>query len=168
MDIYEGLANGMTIIQVNNNNTLKKFIGAFVDDASQFINTNHKQQCVMLLKTLVSQDAKTWSGLLEAMSGKIEITKSFYYLLTWAWDKYGNPSPQENDQQDSDFQYITLVNEDGIEQKLDQRDVNKSHKTLGVYKTLSGNEKDHVAYLTEKSNNTAAAIINGQLNQRQA
>jgi hypothetical protein len=84
------------------------------------------------------------------MSGKIEISKSFYYILSWAWDKYGNPKPQQNNQQETEDQFILLTNSDGIAQQLLQRNANDSHKTLGVFKSLSGNETDHIAFLKDK------------------
>jgi Reverse transcriptase (RNA-dependent DNA polymerase) len=168
MDIYDKMAQGMTMISVNTKKIIKKCIGAFVDDASQFTNTEHTQQEVLVLQQALKHDAQTWSGLLAAISGKIEITKSFYYILSWAWDKYGIPKPQQNNQQDTEEDFIVLENSEGTEQRLHQRNVEECHKTLGVYKALSGNEKEHVAYLKDKSNQIALAITSGQLNQRQA
>jgi hypothetical protein len=61
------------------------------------------------------------------MSGKIEISKSFYYILSWAWDKHGHQTPQSNNEQETDTWYITLTSTEGIEQQLQQRDVSQSH-----------------------------------------
>jgi hypothetical protein len=34
-----------------------------------------------------------WKELLEASGGKLELTKYFYYILTWKLDGKGNPVP---------------------------------------------------------------------------
>jgi hypothetical protein len=39
---------------------------------------------------------------------------------------------------------------------------------LGVYKSLSGNETDHIVFLKDKSDQIAVSITQGQFNQRQA
>jgi hypothetical protein len=65
-------------------------------------------------------------------------------------------------------QFILLTNSEGVKQQLLQRNVEERHKTLGVYKSLSGSEQDHVAYLNNKSNQITSLITDGQFNQRQA
>jgi hypothetical protein len=35
-----------------------------------------------------------WEGLLSATGGKLQVSKCFYYVLSWQWDKHGNPTPQ--------------------------------------------------------------------------
>jgi hypothetical protein len=49
-----------------------------------------------------------------------------------------------------------------------QRDITESHKTLGAYKTISGDETDHIQYLRKKSDDMIDLLGSGQLNRRQA
>jgi hypothetical protein len=100
--------------------------------------------------------------------GKIEFDKSFYYLLSWSWDKNGNPRPQTNEEQSLESNSIPLTDENGNTQSLHQRDVSQSHKTRAVYKSIDGNETDHITYLTDKSNNLAALATTGQFNRSQS
>jgi hypothetical protein len=40
-----------------------------------------------------------------------------------------------------------------------QREINKSHKTLGTIKSIAGNKDNHIKFLIEKSNNYAQLTI---------
>jgi hypothetical protein len=157
----------MTMIDVQSELKIKKGMGAFVDDASQFINTQHNRQNLTTLQDNVKQDAQKWSGLLGASGGKIEISKSFYYILSWAWDQYGNPRPQTNNEQNLESSNIPLIDDNGETQNLQQREVSESHKTLGTFKSIDGNEKDHIKFLKNRSDELAALATTGQFNRRQ-
>jgi hypothetical protein len=158
----------MTMIDVATKKTMKNFVGAFVDDVSQFANNDHNRQDVQELQQTLKNDGQTWSGLLSASGGLIEITKSFYYILSWLWDKNGNPKPQTNNQQNLESNNIPLIDDKGQVQYLQQREVSKSHKTLGTYKCMNGDESDHITFLKTKSDEIAANASNGKFNRKQA
>jgi hypothetical protein len=46
----------------------------------------------------------------------------------------------------------------GSEDKLEQKNVEDSHKTLGTFKCLIGSETDHINFLQEKSNKISEKI----------
>jgi hypothetical protein len=96
----------------------------------------------------------------------------FFYLLTWKWDKKGNPSPTMVTM-DDDFNNQTSINNKESTQKnskfnINQRSVDESHKTLGTYKNILGKEEDHIQYLTKKSNEIGQLANKAQFNRRQA
>ena len=51
---------------------------------------------------------------------------------------------------------------------LNKKDVNESHKTLGVFKSICGNQDDHMKFLQQKSRHIINSIQVGQINRRQA
>jgi hypothetical protein len=118
----------------------------------------------------MKEDGYLWKKLLEASGGKLELSKCFFYLLTWKWDNKGNAIP---DSQQCRTQIQTNDNNnlnERIQEELDidQKDIQKSHKTLGTIKNITGNETDHYLYLLEKSDNIAKKVLNAQFNRRQA
>jgi hypothetical protein len=87
--------------------------------------------------------------------------------LSWSWNDKGESIPITIQQQE-DIEKINLdpLNKDS--QPLEQREISTSHKTLGAYKCIDGNEDDHKKYLDKKSEDIGHLALNGQLNKRQA
>jgi hypothetical protein len=68
----------------------------------------------------------------KASGGKLELTKRFYYILTWTFDSKGNPLPTtiSEQRQVTDQIGITDTNSNDIIH-LQQKEINEAHKTLG-------------------------------------
>jgi hypothetical protein len=94
MDILSRRANGMHMIDIMNSTTITQWIDGFVDDTSIFTNNPSSSDDISVLKAKLQYDGNYWAGLLAASGGHLELIKCFYYILTWAWDFNGNPSPQ--------------------------------------------------------------------------
>jgi hypothetical protein len=170
MHIYSEIATGMTMYTVDDiEEIIRQYLEGFVDDAANYTNNrNYDDHDVNLLRHNLQEDGKKWAKLLEASGGKLEMTKTFYYLLSWEWDKYGNPTPQSIAQQPNNHIRINLRPDGEVPQYIEQRKVFNSHKTLGVFKTLCGNENDQIYHLKNKSDNMATRLFAGQINRRQA
>jgi hypothetical protein len=117
--------------------------------------------CARLFEKMQA-DGILWSELLKASGGELELSKCFYYLLSWEWDKKGNPKPT-----------IISYNKDDLPNNqtnfsIPQREATISHKTLGTYKSILGDETDHIKYLTEKSDQIGKLALKAQFNRRQA
>jgi hypothetical protein len=164
MDILQMHANGMTMVDITNNNKTIQWIEGFVDDTSLFSNTNFKNNNIEELKEKLRHDSNYWAGVLSATGGKLELTKCFYYLLTWKWDKQGNPLPQSMQEQELRSNTIGITNMEGETALIQQRDINTSHKTLGAYKSIIGDQKDHYKYLLDKSNKYGSKVCTSQFN----
>jgi hypothetical protein len=94
-----------------------------------------------------------WKELLEASGGKLELTKCFYYILTWKFDTKGNPIPTTISEQRMVTNQIRIPDKDrntGV--LIQQKEINKAHKTLGCYKCIIRNEEAEISYLTKRSN----------------
>jgi hypothetical protein len=163
-------ANGMKMVDVMNQQSITQWIKGFVDDTSIFTNTNFVNNNICELKDKLKYDGQYWAGLLEASGGRLELVKCFYYLLTWKWDKKGNPSAASIiDQYDNQHNICLTINEDPLSNTpLNQRDIHQCHKTLGAFKRISGKEIDHEKYLREKSDKYAVIVCHSKLNRTQA
>jgi Reverse transcriptase (RNA-dependent DNA polymerase) len=165
MDILQSTTNGMNIIDINNKIMVKQWIEGFVDDTSIFTNIDFISQCVKTMQKTLEEDGVKWAGLLAASGGKLELQKCFYYILSWSWNSKGDATPQEiKEQGEEGVIYLDKESKIGVIQK----EVFASHKTLGTYKCMNGNESDHYKYLYKKSEKFGYQAINGQLNKRQA
>jgi hypothetical protein len=73
-----------------------------------------------------------WKELLEASGGKLELTKCFYYILTWRFDTKGNPIPTTIAEQRIISHQIGVP--DTLTQEtihIQQKEITEAHKTLG-------------------------------------
>jgi Reverse transcriptase (RNA-dependent DNA polymerase) len=137
MDLLEQKAHGMTMIDINNEVEIRRWIEGFVDDTSLFINIKFISQCAQTMTKFLEKDGCRWAGLLEASGGKLELVKCFYYLLTWNWNEKGEALPQTIQQQAVPTPvHLHTTNNDPIQ--LQQKETNTSHKTLGTHKCLDG------------------------------
>jgi hypothetical protein len=169
MDIMEQIATGMKMrVAHDENEVIQQFQEGFVDDISNYTNNQYEDTCIEHLHSALQDDGRKWVGLLEGTGSKIELTESFYYLLSWGWDTNGSPYPQPISEQPPFLNKINLSTDDETPQYINQKEITESHRTLGAHKSIWGNEEDHVQALLEKSNNIIARLRCGQLNRRQA
>jgi hypothetical protein len=168
MDIVQKFANGMKMIDVDNITELIQYMEGFVDDISQYTNNDYDNDDIENLKNKLEADGRLWAGLLSAAGGDLELSKCFYYLLSWGWDKYGNPIPQTIQQQKQLTTTFNIADANQTPKLIQQRDIYECHKTLGAFKSICGDETVHIQALMQKSDEIIAALGTGQLNRRQA
>jgi hypothetical protein len=110
-----------------------------------------------------------WKELLEASGGKLELTKCFYYILTWKFDSKGNPIPTTINEQRQITNQISVPDtfSNNIIQLL-QNKIDEAHKTLGCYKCIIRNEHEEITYLKTRSDALAGMIKNYGLTHKQA
>jgi hypothetical protein len=146
-----------------------EWINGFLDNTSIFTNNDYEDQNLTELKRRLESDGNKWANLLQATGGKLELNKCFFYLLTWKWDVNGNATPQTIQEQiQQDNTPITIKDIDRTFVNLKQIEVNKSHKTLGVYKCIYGKEIDHLRVLAGKNKEFIRKAWNSQINRRMA
>lgn len=172
MDCLGQLGNGMTMTDVMGKRTLRQLIDGFVDDTSLFTNLLKSFIDSNDIETLTSRlrhDMVAWKELLEASGGKLELTKCFYYILTWKFDKKGNPIPTTIPEQRLVANPISIPDSDrNTEVLIQQKEISEAHKTLGCYKCIIRNEEAEILYLTTRSNALANMIKNYGLTKKQA
>jgi hypothetical protein len=163
MDLLQDNATGMTMDDVEKTtNQIRQWIEGFVDDTSLFTNLIFGENNIKKSKDKAEHDGQIWERLLNVTGGELELKKGFFYVFSWKWDKYGNPSPQYIKEQHIEQIEIKLSTTNEIK-VLEQKEVSTSHKTLGTYKCIYGEEKEQFRILSDKSNQ-----ISEQLNRKQS
>jgi hypothetical protein len=167
MDLLNKNAHGIKMHDFTTTSYIQQWIEGFVDDTSIFTNLDHGDENLNKLKEKIQHDGQIWANFLRISGGSLEMSKCFFYILSWKWDKWGNPYPQTIQEQNLDSESLNIINADD-NSYLIQKESSESHKTLGTYKCLYGKETDHIQYLTTKSDNYATKISNSQLNRKQS
>jgi hypothetical protein len=172
MDCLSTMGHGMTLYDVFGKRTLRQLIDGFVDDTSLFtdlIKTFLDRNDIALLKSRLQHDMIAWKELLEASGGKLELTKCFYYILTWRFDNRGNPIPTTIAEQRENAPQISVPDSlTNIATTITQKEITEAHKTLGCYKCIIRNEAAEIEYLKTRSNQLANMIKNYGLTHKQA
>ena len=102
--------------------------------------------------TLTHQAATTaqaWEQLLFGSGGKLELTKCFTYHIKWTADKNGFPVMDHSNGHRS----ITSITDSTTQTLIPITSIptNKSHKTLGIFESPDGRNKDETTRLMEIS-----------------
>jgi hypothetical protein len=154
MTIYQDLAAGMKITNADLTEKLQEWIDGSVDDTLIFTNIDetNKIPTAHSIAQQLESDASIWEQLLSATGGKLELTKCFYYILQWVFDSEGVLSHMSK--QDLEDSGVKLqIHENGKDQptEIKHLDCDEAHCTLGVYKTITGNQKEQKIKLVRKA-----------------
>ena len=132
---------------------IKQWIDGFVDDTSIFTNqdSNNNEDPNTLAHAL-QQDASAWNALLAATGGKLELSKCFFYILHWTFDEEGNPHPMTKTELEAHGVSIS-IKETGQESAttIKHLDCKTAHRTLGLYKSPTGDQTEQLEKIQEKS-----------------
>jgi hypothetical protein len=151
MDLLEKISNGMEMEDILDHiKNTRQIIEGFVDDNTLFTNLKYGRTNLNELVKKAEQDWQNWECLLHTSGGALELSKCFYYLLSWKWDKWGSPIPQTIKEQNLPPTKITMSATNEII-TLQQKEVQDSHKTLGTYKCIFGSEIEQYTKLLEKA-----------------
>jgi hypothetical protein len=159
MDLLSKNAHGIKMYDITHSTKyIQQWIEGFVEDTSIFKNLEYGDENISLLKQKIEHDGQLWAKFLHISGGALELPKCFFYILSWKWDKWGNPSPQTNQEQQipNPTLQIDTINDNN---KITQKEAETSHKTLGTYKCLFGTEQDHFKHLSTKSDEYATKTL---------
>jgi hypothetical protein len=135
----------------------------FVDDVTLWIGE--------MLKSLQEQDspeqllqdtaeaAQWWESLLYATGGKLELSKCFFYLVFWVFNDEGKPRMLKPEEWPQNVEVVDSAT--GESMRIETKDCNESHKTLGVMEAPNGDYLDETRRLKKKANEFArrASVI---------
>ena len=161
MTIYQDLAARMQMTNSDITENLQQWIDGYVDDTLLFTSIDEQEQVptAQTIALQLQQDACIWEQLLAATGGKLELTKCFYYILLWKFDEEGVPS--HTSKQELEEAGVTIaIQEKGKDQptEINHIDCNTAHRTLGVYKTITGNQSEQKKQTSEKSETISRAV----------
>ena len=161
MTIYQDLASGMQMKNSDITESLQQWIDGYVDDTSIFTSIDEQEQVptAQTIAVQLQQDAQIWEQLLAATGGKLELTKCFYYILQWKFDEEGVPS-HISKQELEEAGVKIAIQEQGKDQptEITHIDCDTAHRTLGVYKTITGSQKEQKRQTSEKSETISRAV----------
>jgi hypothetical protein len=112
---------------------------------------------------VLQEDAQTWERLLWPSGGLLEINKCRYYIIQWEFGLSGNAhmvtAPQQQFQS-----FLLSEGKSGHNVQVPQLDCNDTFRTLGIHKTISGDQSEQIRLLKEKSNNFGKGILASSAN----
>ena len=167
MDCFEDIASGMTMTNIDATTTTKQWIDGFVDDTSIFTNADSNNPTE--LATILQNDAIEWNKLLSATGGKLELTKCFYYILHWQFDDEGIATPTSKEELEKlGVKILIKENEDDEPTEIRHLDCDTAHRTLGLYKSITGNQTMQIQRLKERSENISQSVASSSITRSQA
>jgi hypothetical protein len=95
------------------------------------------------------------------------LSKCRFYLIYWKFDADGTGTQMSK----AELQNPTLFLSEGGTgkiQQVNQLDLNDSFKTLGIHKTISGNQSNQIALMAQKSNDYARGILSVNISNFEA
>ena len=106
----------------------------------------------------LQKDTVIWADLLEASGGQLELSKCFYYVLSWKFDIEGNATHMTLEEINATSTPISPQDRVTRKEKIfiEQKEVKEAHKTLGAWKTMMGCENKQILELRIKSDKFAA------------
>ena len=140
---------------------------AFVDDvtgyANSFVDELSGRNVLPEVLNTMQRDATTWSRLLHTSGGKLALQKCLYYIISWQWTNgHHTPIPAIN------IQPKIQLQTDNNEETICHKDCHQAHRTLGQYKTPTGDQQAQHKHMETKSQNWLAAIREASLTRREA
>ena len=148
----------------------QRVMDAFVDDTTAWVNfflkslENRERNLINDIVTELTATAQQWEELLYASGGALELSKCFYYLIHWKFDKNGNAKID-----DSDLQPIRIRNStNGQIVDIKQLKCNEAHRTLGVKISPSCSMKEELQRLRAISQKFTAQTTAATLTRSQA
>jgi hypothetical protein len=129
MDCLAGMGTSMQLLDPGNEETLKQWIDGFVDNTLLFVNLQQDKDNIKQLSKTLTEDLGLWEQLLFALNIH-EI-------------KAAGASVEITERENNVASAIKLI------------DCNEAHKTLGTYKTTTGNQDTQIRVLKKKVNKHA-------------
>jgi hypothetical protein len=119
--------------------SINQWLEDIVDDTSLFTKLAEDDDIHTLVCTL-EQDSQEWEKFLSASAGCLELSKCFYYILSWSLNKKGDVSPMSIDEIHDITHSIHLQEYDKpYPTPIAIKSPEEAHKTLGVWKSMDGN-----------------------------
>jgi hypothetical protein len=106
----------------------------------------------------LKKDAQTWERLLWTSGGLLELSKCRFYIVYWKFQPDGRSQLLSKAELDTPTLLLT-EGKTGAFQEIAQLDIDEPFKTLGIHKTISGDQTVQVATLKAKSDTYARGIL---------
>jgi hypothetical protein len=142
-----------------------------VDDTTRYLCNqpvwlDHPPSQYKLFNSLKT-DAQIWERLLWSSGGLLKIKKCKYYLVQWQFCASGQARMVTAAEANLPPFRLTEGNSDN-HVIVDQLDCQDSFRTLGIHKTILGDQTDQIKILKEKSDNFGKGLLASLVNAFEA
>ena len=161
MECHDELSHGASYTNYTADNSIKINVVGFVDDCSCQVN-NHGDQLVSnaTLLSLMAREAQMWRDLLQVSGGELSPNKCSYHFTYYSFSSSGTPCLTVPSNDPSIV--LQLKNASQVIRHLSPF---STHKTLGCYKSPSGNNEFKL--LKSKSDTIGSAIWGSSCTKRE-
>jgi hypothetical protein len=140
----------------------KRNSDGFVDDTTGYLGRlikwlRNKPSIATVFQEL-QNDAQIWERLLWTTGGLLELEKCRFYIVYWKFNANGIGSMMSKAEMQTPTMLLT-EGDTGRLQKVDQLDLDDPFKTLGIHKTISGNQVKQLTEMKAKSDAYARGIL---------
>jgi hypothetical protein len=147
-------------------NLLLQRITGFVDAVTHWYSSTDKLDTTEDMIDDLTIVAQWWEQLLHASGGKLELTKCFYYLVKWKFDKEGIPSIIPQHKAAKTVQLIDSETHKTVD--IECKSNYEAHKTLGVMESPAGDYKAEFERMQKKLRSFAQKIAQAHLTRSDA
>jgi hypothetical protein len=161
-EAQDRLGTGLTFNNPTGTLTHHRHSDGFVDDTTGY----HSKQpewvknspTIQILYQGIQQDAQVWERLLWTSGGRLALDKCKFYIAYWKFDCSGQGSLMNKEELQTESLALTEGNT-GQVQAVGQLNLHDSFRTLGIHKTISGNQAVQIAEMKRKSDAYARGIL---------
>jgi hypothetical protein len=156
------LGTGLTLQNPARTITHKRHSDGYVDDTTEY----HGKMQEWITKTPpirtvfdgLNADAQIWERLLWTTGGKLALDKCKFYIIYWKFAADGRGSLMTKAELNMPPLMLT-EGDSGNYQTVEQLDVDDAFKTLGIHKTISGDQTVQISEMKKKSDAYARGIL---------
>ena len=168
-DCYEKMAYQAFYCNPDGTNSMNINMIGFVDDSNGQVNSFLQDESPEGLQHLIRKaehNATTWSKLLSATGGSLELSKCSYHVVNWQFSISGAPVLSSVK---SRIPSISVTDPfTGETQDLEYLPPSVAHKTLGHYKEPTGTQRFQFKQLKLKSDNATEFLWTTHLTREEA
>ena len=133
INTYNNEFHQQGIFDPTNTYQVNKLLDAFVEDTNLWDIITHPTTTYDLTSRMQTQ-ASFWSSILTATGGKLNMSKCFWYLLTWQWNENGQPTLNTIPETPSK---IIFHDTEGTPHQIKRVEPKDALRTLGVHTSPS-------------------------------
>jgi hypothetical protein len=167
-DCFDDLAYAATYCHPDRSHTMELGMVGFVDDSNGQTNEFMRNETDTTLHAIyhkLQHNAQTWSDLLGASGGALELSKCSCHLMKWQVGEKGDPVLASTKPANPIEVTDPLTDE---VHELTFLPPHTAHKTLGHYKEPAGTQSEQVRQLRKKSDTSTAFLWKSHLTTMEA
>jgi hypothetical protein len=114
----------------------------------------------------LKKDAQIWEHLLWTSGGLLELSKCHFYIIYWKFANDGSGTMMSTTELTPSL--LLTEGKTHMLQEVKQLDLDDAFKTLGIHKTIFGNQSVQIEEMTKKSNAYARGILSVNISHFEA